>query len=172
MPVNLSNPTDPTWSSYWRTRAARSKAAPWTFCWWWRRSTPRSERSTWAGCMPSQVPCQVVGTLGLTAARGASLPLSEWRHFTDIGASGPASEQCIEWYEVVFFKGWHHEYSSCLNPKHIYVYGYNQTNILTLKNNQKIICNRIMVVPILVTYFADLRLRIPQPNPKKNNKRS
>ena len=68
---------------------------------------------------------------------------------TDIGASGPASEQCIEWYEVVFFKGWHHEYSSCLNPKHIYVYGYNQTNILTLKNNQKIICNGIMVVPIV-----------------------
>ena len=82
MPVNLSNPTDPTWSSYWRTRAARSKAAPWTCCWWWRRSTPRSGRSTWAGCMPSQVPCQVVGTLGLTAARGASLPLSEWRHLT------------------------------------------------------------------------------------------
>ena len=72
---------------------------------------------------------------------------------TDIGASGPASEQCIEWYEVVFFKGWHHEYSSSLSSKHI-----TRPRYLHCKNNQKIMCNIIMVVPILVAYFADLRL--------------
>ena len=72
---------------------------------------------------------------------------------TDIGASRPASEQCIEWYEVVFFYGMAPGVFLMFESK-----AHNQTKILTLKNNQKIMCNVILVVPILVTYLADLRL--------------
>ena len=62
----------PTWSSYWRTRAARSRAAPSTCC--LCRTTRSSSRP---GALPSMLISQVLWTLGLTAAGSAtpSLPL-------------------------------------------------------------------------------------------------